>query len=113
METAQPSAQQVSERHLTIGDTTVEHNWDKAVIVPFIRLKGLWLCKAGFGAGNSVTLRVERGKITLFADPIPPRTVEETKQQRWARFRKQRGNATMGKVTITAEQALAAKTVTA
>lgn len=113
METEQPSAQQVSERHLTIGDTTVEHNWNKAVTVPLIRLKGLWLCEAGFGARNTITLRVEYGKITLFADPIPSRMVEETKQERRARLRKLRGNATMGKVTVTAEQVLAAKKVTA
>lgn len=47
-------------RNLKIGEMNLRERW-----LPFIRIQGLWLQKAGFQPGERVVVKVQPGKIEI------------------------------------------------
>ncbi|HEX3818600.1 MAG TPA: SymE family type I addiction module toxin [Chthoniobacterales bacterium] len=53
-------------RKLKVSSQYQERRWD-GVVVPFIRLSGKWLEKAGFPIGTKITVRKQKGALVLAA----------------------------------------------
>ncbi|MGH2447530.1 MAG: SymE family type I addiction module toxin [Chloroflexota bacterium] len=60
-------------RHFTVGyrpvDTRSQASWPQPAPsrMPFVRLSGRWLERAGFGIGTAVRVQVSRGRLVLEA----------------------------------------------
>jgi hypothetical protein len=54
---------------------TVTSYFDARVTVPMIRLRGLWLVRAGFRVGDALRIEVAEGRLVLTPpkDPVPSR----------------------------------------
>lgn len=66
----------MTERHLTVSHTYQRrprrYGFDKEVRVPFLRMNGKWLEKAGFSVGSKVRVEVEEGRLVLTSRETPP-----------------------------------------
>lgn len=64
-----------AERHITVGTV---HNPDihgrdgDDRDVPYIRLRGLWLRRAGFTPNGRIRVRVLEGCLVMTCEPLPP-----------------------------------------
>jgi hypothetical protein len=52
------------ERRLTISAQYQPRRW-RAHHVPFIRMSGTWLARAGFPIGSKINVRVENGALII------------------------------------------------
>lgn len=64
-----------TERQLTVSHTYQRrprrYGFDKEVRVPFLRMNGKWLAKAGFQIGSKVRVEVEEGRLVLTSRATP------------------------------------------
>ena len=67
-------------RHFTVGyrpvDARSQASWPQPAPsrMPFVRLSGRWLERAGFGIGTAVRVQVSRGRLVLETiEPDRPR----------------------------------------
>ena len=61
-------------RRLTISSASVDSHADQYPLprlspMPYLRLRGRWLQKAGFGIGARVQVSVEAGRLVLEVEP--------------------------------------------
>lgn len=64
-------------RHITVGCTT-QHRASGGFPVPMIRLRGLWLERAGFAPGDTVDVIVDENGIRLVRHaPASPKVAEQ------------------------------------
>lgn len=58
-----------SRRILTIASSSYDYQcdgrWPRPPVVPYLRLRGYWLDRAGFSAGQRVVVSVSSGCITI------------------------------------------------
>ena len=78
------------QRRLKIYSKSAERDCMRNINVSEIRLIGKWLEDYGFKIGNTVTLQVESGKITIVPDEPKPIDAPEVKRQDKAYQRKLR-----------------------
>lgn len=63
-----PRSVSPNSRQIKISSSRYEahmKHWPRAPLVPYIRLRGYWLDKAGFGVGKRVNIQVTDRCITL------------------------------------------------
>jgi len=54
------------------GDGRSAHSWRRADrVVPYLRMRGRWLDRLGFGIGTKLRVEAEPGRLVLTAVPQP------------------------------------------
>jgi len=54
------------------GDGRASHSWRRAGrVVPYLRMRGRWLDRLGFGIGTKLRVEAEPGRLVLTALPGP------------------------------------------
>jgi hypothetical protein len=55
------------------GDGRSSHSWRRAGrVVPYLRMRGRWLDRLGFGIGTKLRVEAEPGRLVLTAVPELP-----------------------------------------
>ena len=55
------------------GDARASHSWRRAErVVPYLRMRGRWLARLGFGIGTKLRVEAEPGRLVLTALPELP-----------------------------------------
>ena len=61
-----PTRKPVADRFSTvINEARPSRTAGGLTLVPFVRLRGLWLADAGFQIGDEIKIHVEPGKLTI------------------------------------------------
>jgi toxic protein SymE len=74
----------VKTRKLKIGEL-YRRRADDIIMVPQIRLEGIWLEEFGFRMGDTVTIQMQQHQLIITADN-PPKKMPGKKQPRWSNY---------------------------
>lgn len=72
-------------RKLKIGEL-YRRRADDIIMVPQLRLEGMWLEEFGFNMGDTVTIQLLQNKLIITADNPSKQKASSKKQPRWSNY---------------------------